>query len=139
MKALTKNLIYFMVLFLIGAIAFRYGLSTLLENRAFTLAWIIAGAYFAFNYFTGWFFGKRDHETLPLYDVGFRFHLATYLLFNIVGVAWFKMGFQSRFEYFRDYYYLVIIWGIAVIIHFAVYLITRKNAIKRIKKSEIFE
>lgn len=139
MKALTKNLMYFMIFFFMGAIVFRYSLSYFLENRTYALVWIIAVIYFFFNFFIGWFFGKRDYETLPLYDIGFRFHFATYLLFNTVSVLWFLFDFHSHFESIRVVYVTALFWGIFIIIHFVIYLITRRNAILGIEKSEIFE
>ena len=139
MKALTKNLLYFMFFFTIGAIVFRYGLSSFLENRTYSLVWIIAVIYFFFNFFIGWYFGKRDYETLPLYDIGFRFHFATYLLFNTVSVLWFLFDFHSHFESIRVVYVTALFWGIFIIAHFVIYLINRRNAILGIEKSEIFE
>ncbi len=139
MKVITKNLMYFAILFIMGAIVFRYGLSHFLENHSYNLVWILAAIYFLFNFFIGWFFGKRDYETLPLYDVGLRFHTVTYLLFNIVSGLWFSIGFHSHFESIRIVYVTAFFWGIGLLIHFIIYLKTRKNAIKGIKKSEIFE
>lgn len=139
MKTLTKNLMYFMVFFSIGAIVFRSSLSYFLENRTYSLVWIIAIIYFFFNAFLGWFFGKRDYETLPLYDIGFRFHFATYLLFNTVSILWFLFGFNSHFESVKVVYLTAIIWGFFIIVHFVFFLITRRNAVLGIEKSEIFE
>ncbi len=139
MKALTKNLKYFGIFFFIGAIVFWYGLSYFLENRTYTLVWIIAVIYFFYNLFIGWLFGKRDYETLPLYDIGFRFHFVTYLLFNTVSVLWFLFGFHPHYESIRIVYVAAFFWGIGIIIHLVIYLITRKNAILGIEKSEIFE
>jgi len=139
MKALTKNLMYFMFFFFIGTIVFRYSLSYFIENRTYALVWIIAVIYFFYSFFLGWIFGKRDYETLPLYDIGFRFHFVTYLLFNTVSVLWFLFGFHSHYESIRIVYGTALFWGIVIIIHLAYYLITRKNAILGIEKSEIFE
>lgn len=130
---------YFMVFFSIGAIVFRSSLSYFLENRTYSLVWIIAIIYFFFNAFLGWFFGKRDYETLPLYDIGFRFHFATYLLFNTVSILWFLFGFNSHFESVKVVYLTAIIWGFFIIVHFVFFLITRRNAVLGIEKSEIFE
>lgn len=139
MKALTKNLMYFAVLFFIGAIVFRYSLSYFIENRSHNLIWIIAVIYFFFNFFIGWFFGKRDYETLPLYDIGFRFHFVTYFLFNLVSVLWFLFGFHSHFESISIVYITALFWGIGLLIHFVFYLIERKNSINGLNKTDIFE
>ena len=139
MKTITKNLVYFAIFFFIGAIVFRSFLSATLENRSYTLVWIIAVGYFFFNFLIGWFFGKKDYESLPLYDVGFRFHFLTYLLFNIVGILWFSLGFHSQFESIRNVYAIALFWGIGLLFHFIFYLIARNNTIKGLNKEEIFE
>lgn len=139
MKIVTKNLMYFAISFFIGAIVFRYFLSTYLKNHPNNLVWIIAVIYFFFCFFIGWFFGKRDYKSLPLYDVGFRFHFVTYLLSNIVAISWFSLDFQSQFENIRTVYAIAIFWGIGLLIHFIYYLIARKNTIKGLNKEEIFE
>lgn len=139
MKTITKNLMYFAIFFFIGAIVFRYFLSVNIENHSYYLLWITAVCYFSFNFSIGWFFGKRDYESLPLYDVGFRFHFVTYLLFNIIAVLWFSLGFHSQFESIGSVYAIALFWGIGLLIHFIFYLIARKNTIKGLNKEEIFE
>lgn len=139
MKAITNNLMYFTIFFFIGAIVFRYSLSHSIENRAYNLVWIIAVVYFVFNFLIGWLFVKRDYETLPLYDLGFRFHFVTYLLFNMVSILWFVFGFHSHFESIRIVYFTALFWGIGLLIHFLFYLIARKNSINGLNKEDIFE
>jgi hypothetical protein len=139
MKVLTKNLMYFAIFFFIGAIVFRYSLSQFLENQSINMVWIIAIIYFFFNFFIGFYFGKRDYKSLPLYDIGFRFHLVTYLLYNIVSVSWFLLGFNSHFEKIRVVYVIAFIWGIGLLIHLIFYLFVRKNSINGLNKREIFE
>ncbi|NMC57999.1 MAG: hypothetical protein GYA51_01180 [Candidatus Methanofastidiosa archaeon] len=139
MKTITKNLMYFAIFFFIGAIVFRCCLSATIENRSYNLVWIIAVGYFFFNILIGWFFGKKDYESLPLYDVGFRFHFLTYLLFNIVAILWFSLGFHSQFESIRNVFSIALFCGFGLLIHFVFYLIARKNTIKGLDKEEIFE
>ncbi|MFP4366337.1 MAG: hypothetical protein ACLFQA_04505 [Bacteroidales bacterium] len=139
MKALTKNLIYFAIIFLTGVVIFRFGLSFFIEKRSFNLVWVIAGIYFIFNYIIGWFFGKKDNESLPLYDVGFRFHLVAYLLFNSVSLLWFILEFQTQIEKIGINYTTALIWGIFLLTHFIIYLYAQKQSIKGINKEELFE
>ena len=139
MKTLTKNLMYFAIFFFIGAIVFRYGLSHFIENRSYNQIWIIAIIYFFYNFFIGWFFGKRDYESIPLNDVGFRFHFVTYFLFNLVSVLWSLFGFHSHFESIRLVYIIALSWGFGLLIHFIFYLIERKNSINGLNKEDIFE
>ena len=139
MKAFTKNLMLFVLFFFAGAILFRYGLSSFLENRMYGAVWILAAVYFFYNFGIGWVFGKRDYEDFPLYDVGFRFHFATYVVFIVVSEFWFILGYHASFENIKTVHYTALFWGIGVVIHFIFYLLSRKNAIKGIHKPEIFE
>ncbi len=139
MKHLTRNLISFAIYFSIGTVVFRYGLSHSLDSRLFLQVYVIAVVYFFYNFGIGWYFGKKDYELLPLYDIGFRFHLATFLLFNSITEAWNYFGFLSQFENAKTNRFIAFFWGIFLIFHFILYLYSRKNTIKGINKSEIFE
>lgn len=139
MKTITKNLLIFSGGLIILTIAFRFSLSTMLQNQLFSSVWIIAIIYGILIFIIGWVFGKRDKMHLPLYDIGFRFHLTTYIICNIIAEGWYLIGFQSEYENLRTVHLTAVFWGIGLLIHFIIYLITRKNAINGIKKSEIFE
>ena len=92
-----------------------------------------------FNLGIGWFYGKKDNETLPLFDIGFRFHFVTYLLFNIVAELWYHFGYPSQLESIKSIHQTAIFWGIGLFVHFIVYLIVRNRTISGIERSEIFE
>jgi hypothetical protein len=139
MKAITKNLIYFSIFFFMGAIIFRFGLSSFLEERAYNLVWVLAGGYFLFNFIIGWFFGKRDYESLPLFDIGFRFHFVTYLIYNSVAFVWFSMELNAPTEKSGSVYVTALIWGVLLLMHFVFYLYAQKQSIKGIYRDEIFE
>lgn len=139
MKTITKNLALFSVVLIVLTILFRYTLSNSLQNQHFNIVWVIAVLYGLIVFILGWIFGKRDNESLPLYDIGFRFHVATYLICNIIAELWYLLGLHSDYEKFKHIHLTVIFWGVVLFVHFIIYLITRKNAIKGLKKSEIFE
>jgi hypothetical protein len=139
MKTITKNLFAFSIVLVVLTIAFRFFLSTMLQNRLFGSVWIVATIYGVLTFIIGWIFGKKDKMNLPLYDIGFRFHLATYIICNLIAEVWYLIGLQSEYENVRTVHLTAIFWGIGLLIHFIIYLATRKNAIKGIKKSEIFE
>jgi hypothetical protein len=101
--------------------------------------WILAILYFILNFGIGWFFGKKDYESFPLYDIGFRFHFATYVVFNIIWELWFLFGLQSRVENAKIAHQIALFWGIFLLLHFIIYLFDRKNTFKGLDKSEIFE
>ncbi len=139
MKTLSKNLLLFSICLFTLTILFRFSLSSVLQNRLFSSIWIVAATYGVLVFIIGWTFGKRDNLHLPLYDIGFRFHLATYIICNLIAELWHLIGLQSDYENISYIHLTAIFWGIGLIIHYVIYLVTRKNAIKGIKKSEIFE
>jgi hypothetical protein len=139
MKTMTINQLTFAGVLIVITIAFRYGLSTILTNMEFTWAWLIAAFYALSVFAAGWVLGKKDYESLPLYDISFKFHLITYLVCNLIAELWFLLGFQSQFESVKSVWLTALFWGIGLIIHFILYLFARKNSIKGIEKSEIFD
>ena len=139
MKSITSNLIKFAICFAIGSIAFRYGLSWSITNHAVFEMWSFAVLYFFFNLGIGWFFGKKDNEAFPLFDIGFRFHLVTYVIFNVIWELWFLFELQSPVENVRIAHLIAIIWGVFMLVHFIGYLFTRKYTIKGLDKSRLFE
>ncbi len=139
MKYLTVNQLRFGAALLVLTIVFRIGLSRLLDANEFTTVWIIAVLYGVAVFAAGWIFGRKDNETLPLYDIGFRFHLTTYIICNAVAEILFLLELNSKYENINVVHLTAIYWGVFLLIHFIVFLSTRRNAIKGINKSEIFE
>lgn len=139
MKSITINLLKFASLLFIFTIAFRFGLSKSLENEQYFIVWLIAALYGIAILTIGWIFGKRDKESLPIFDIGFRFHITTYLICIVIGEIWFLFGFQSRCESANAMHLTAIFWGIGILLHYIFYLYTRKYSIKGLKKSELFD
>lgn len=139
MKTISRNLILFSAILFILTLLFRYLLSSMLQNEQFTTVWIAVAFYAVFVFILGWIFGKKDKLYLPLYDIGFRFHLATYIICNGIAEVWYLFGFQSDYEQLRSVHLTVVYWGLGLLLHFILFQITRKNAIKGIKKTELFE
>ncbi len=139
MKPLTINQLTFAGILVILTIACHFGISTLLENREFTWVWLIAAIFAISVFFAGWYFGKNDYESLPLYDIGFKYHLITYIVCNLIAELWFMLGFQSQFEGVKTVHLTALFWGIGLIIHFIIFLFSRKDSIKGIEKSDIFD
>lgn len=139
MKLFTVNQLRFAAMLVLLTITFRFGLSYLLNNKEFSWVWVIAVLYGVFIFIAGWNFGKKDFESLPLYDIGFRFHLTTYVVCNLIAELWFLSGNNSQYENIKVVHLTIIFWGIGLLIHFIIFIFTRKNAIKGIEKSEIFD
>jgi len=100
---------------------------------------MIAAAYAVLVFIAGWIFGKRDHLSLPLFDVGFRFHLVSYLVCNGVAEIRLFLNYNSVYESDASVHLTALIWGIFILIHFLFYLYTRRNTIDGISKNELFE
>jgi len=90
-------------------------------------------------WFNGRYFGWKEYEYLPIYDIGFRFHLATFLAHNVVSLLWFSLGFQSHYETISVIFITAGIWSVFLFIHFMYYLSIRKSTIKDLDKDDLFE
>ncbi|MDX9845862.1 MAG: hypothetical protein RBT74_02675 [Tenuifilaceae bacterium] len=139
MKYITANQLRFAAILFLFTVPFRLGLSRLLDAQMFTTAWVVASIYAVAVFITGWILGRKDHESLPLYDIGFRFHLTTYIICNAVAEILFLLDFNSRYENINVVHLTAIYWGVFLVLHFIAFLATRRYAIKGISKSEIFE
>ena len=139
MKTITPYLLKFAIVATILIITFRHFLSFGIENK---MVWVIISSailIFIGMFISGWFFGKKDGEYLPIYDIGFRFHFTTYLIFNLISELWFVFGFNARYERIGYVHTIAIVWGILLLIHYGIYLKTKKNAIDNLDKTNLFE
>ncbi len=139
MKIITKNLIYFTLSMSIATLLFRYLLSTFLQNEMFTGVWILSIIYGASAFFLGSFFGKKDTQSLPIFDIGFRFHLATYIVCNGIGELWHVFQLHSQYEHIRTVHITVLIWSIFLFIHFYYFMRSRKKVYKGLRKTDLFD
>lgn len=139
MKTINKYVVLYAVSILVWTVLFRASLSYSLTNES-TL-YVIASVifYFLFMYLSGWFFGKKANEYLPLAKTSFIFHLITYFVHNGVSYLWFKFGFASAFEQYRVIKMSAVYWGAILFVHFIVYVMKSRDRIKSIPKDEIFE
>lgn len=139
MKLITSNLLKFAGTATLLAVIFRFCLSFGIENHSNLMIFLCALLYFLTMFYTGWYFGKKDYEHLPLYDVGFRFGLTTFLIHNLVSELWFIFGFNSNLESIKSVHNTAIIWGIFLLFHFIYFLWTRKRTIDHLSKDDLFE
>jgi hypothetical protein len=139
MKTITPYLLRFALTITILTIIFRYFLSYGIENHSTLIIIISAVIYFISMFASGWYFGKKDGEHLPIFDVGFRFHLTTYLIHNGISLLWIGLGFGSKYEKLSLSIMVVVYWGIFLLLHFIFYLWARKNSINNLDKEDLFE
>lgn len=140
MKTLiTPNLINFTLTALFLTIIFRIGLSTSITDEMIVGVIISALAYAILMWFNGSYFGRKEYEYLPIYDIGFRFHLMTFIVHNGVSLLWFVFGFESKYENINVIFMTAIIWSIFLIIHLVYYISVRKATIKNLDKEDLFE
>ena len=135
----TPNLLKFSLVSFLFAVAFRLGLSWSIENKMIVPLVLSASLYGVAMWFSGMFFGKKENDYLPIFDIGFRFHGATFIIHNIVSLIWFWLGFNSHFEKIEVVYYTAVIWLILFIPHLIYFLVTRKSTINNLSKKDLFE
>ncbi len=139
MKPVTPGLIKFAITAIVSATLFRYFLTYGIEVKSGPVIVVSASVYALLMFLSGWSFGKEDKEYLPFYDVGFRFHLTTYLIHNAVSELWFALGASSKYENIASTHTVTLIWGIFLLVHFIVFLRSRKNAINNLHKEDLFD
>ncbi|NLV38125.1 MAG: hypothetical protein GXY66_02815 [Bacteroidales bacterium] len=101
---------------------------------------IVSASLYGFLMFgSGWYFGHKESDYLPIYDIGFRFHLTTYVVHNAITLLWLGLGFGSQYEDMKFSVMVAIYWGILLFIHFIFFLWSRKNSIKNLDKKDLFE
>ncbi|MDO5607294.1 MAG: hypothetical protein Q4G08_02450, partial [Capnocytophaga sp.] len=86
---MTKPLLKFAFTAVVLTLLFRYFLSYGIENKSFVITVLSSTLYAVAMFAAGFYFGKKDREFLPIYDIGFRFHLVTYLIHNSISELWF--------------------------------------------------
>lgn len=139
MKTITKYLVGFAVTTVVLTVIFRLCLSCSLANEEFVLANISGIIYFLAMFASGFFWGKKDGEYLPIYDVGFRFHCSTYLIFIAISELWFVLGINSALEKVDTIHYTAIFWGFIILIHFFIYIYCKRKSINGLNKDDLFE
>jgi hypothetical protein len=118
---------------------FRFGLSTFLNQEKYQLVAFIAITYGVLLFLSGWVLGKKHGINSLKFDIGLGFHLAGFLSWTLISLFWFLLGFNSPKESIDSLYYAILIWGVFLVIHIIIFLILRRNTIKGIHKSEIFD
>ena len=139
MKTITRFLLGFALTISVLTITFRYFLSYGIDNKSTIIVVLSAILYFIGMFISGWFFGKKDGDYLPIYDVGFRFHFTTFFIFNLISELWFVFGFNSSYEKVRYIHLTAIIWGVFLLFHFVMYLRAKRKSIDNLDKEELFD
>lgn len=138
MKIFTKQLMLFILLMALYTLAFRIGLSYCIGHSAWVILGIASLVYGGTIFFTAFFLGKADAQENPFFDLGLRFHLSSYLIWAAVSFGWFYLGNPHHYEHVTDILFVLLWWGFILILHTVIFLITRKDTIRGIRKDEIF-
>ena len=138
-KLITPYLLQFALAAAVLAVIFRYFLSYGMDSRTAVIIHLSGVLYFAGMFISGWHFGKKDGNYLPIYDVGFRFHFTAYFVHNLISELWFILGFNSCAEAIKFIHFTAIIWGIFVLFHFLFFLRARKKSYNNLDKQDLFE
>lgn len=139
MKTVTRYLVKFALSAIVLTVLFRYFLSYGIENKANITILLSAAIYGTAMFVAGWYFGKKDGEYLPIFDVGFRFHLTTYLVHNVISLLWIGLGFGANLETMGIALMVAFYWGIFLIVHLVFFLRVRKYSIDNLDKNDLFE
>lgn len=139
MKTLTPPLIKFGLVAILGTTGFRVALSTFLTEGHFNFIIPLSILFTIAMFMAGRYFGKKDHEYLPIYDVGFRFHLVTFLQFHVVSYTWALFGYPSKLENIGVLHNTLIFWSILLGFHTYYYVQAKKNSIRHINKEDLFD
>lgn len=139
MNFFTNYLLKFTLISIFLTFVFRFFLTTGINNQNIFLIIISSIIYGLGMFINGSYFGKKEKNYLPIFDVGFRFHLMTYLVHNICSELWFYLDINSKFEQIGVVHSTAFYWGIFLFIHFIMYLYLKNKTIKGLKKDEIFE
>lgn len=136
---ITGNLLKFLLTAVILTFLFRIGLSFGLSNHIVWLTISSSILFAIFLFLGGRYFGAKEYELLPIYDIGFRFHLVVFLSFNTISLLWISHGFASIYEKVEHVWITAIFWGIFLLFHFIYYLSVKKTTIKNLNKNDLFE
>ena len=139
MKFVTPYLLRFTLAAAILTVVFRYFLSYGIEVDSGAIIIVSASLYGFLMFGSGWYFGHKESDYLPIYDIGFRFHLTTYVVHNAITLLWLGLGFGSQYEDMKFSVVVAIYCGILLFIHFIFFLWSRKNSIKNLDKKDLFE
>ena len=136
---ISTNLLKFIITTTLLTIVFRFFLSMSITNKAMVPLMLSALIYGLAMWFNGKYFGKKDYDELPIYDIGFRFHVATFVTHNLISILWFVAGLASVNESIQTNYIIVSSWAVGLVIHLFYYISTRRSAIKNLNKDDLFE
>ncbi|MDR2083993.1 MAG: hypothetical protein LBP67_03260 [Bacteroidales bacterium] len=140
MKIFTSNLLKFTAIIIVTTSLFRLTLSSFLANKLIIPTIFLAIFYGLLMFFFGWYFGKKDYEYLPIFDLGLRYNTITFVIFCGISELWFLLKLNAPYEHVRGLRITELIWLIILIIHLIIYLIYRKrHSFKGLDKTEIFE
>lgn len=139
MKTITKYLVQFAIVASVLTVIFRFSLSYGIENQSKWVVVLSSVIYGLAMFLTGLYFGQKDGKYLPVLDLGFRFHLATFLVHNVISYLWLVSGFASSYENINSLNVVLIIWGVILVVHFIIYLLSRKKTINNLDKEDLFD
>lgn len=139
MKLLTVNQFKFGFYLLLLTIMLHAGITLSLNAESYTFLWAMVPIFVIPVVIIGWRFGRKDGESIPFANTGFKFHLITYVVSMIVPELKFLFGLASSSEDVSTTHMTAISWGLGVLLHYILYKFLQEKTIKGIGKSNIFE
>ena len=139
MNIINRYVALYAVLFAVYTAAFRFFLSRSLIAENYFLVWIYASIYAVLVFATAWNLGSRKSTKILVLDAGLPFHATTFFVWGLVSEMWFLLGHGAPQESIGTVHLTLLIWSVFLCAHTVLFLILRKNTVKGISKSEIFE
>lgn len=139
MKLITKDLLKFAAVASVLTLIFRYFLSLGIDVHSLGIILITCIFYSMGMFLAGMYWGKKDHQYLPIFDLGFRFHCCTFIIHQVISYAWLSLGFASAKENDTVFFSVLYIWGAVLLMHACIYFWTRQKAYKNLNKRDLFE
>ncbi|WP_256004441.1 hypothetical protein [Pedobacter deserti] len=139
MKTITIYLLKFILTAIVLTVAWRYCMSYGIDSNSSVVVALSAVGYALAMFASGWHFGRKQGEFLPIFDVGVRFHFSTYIVYHVVAELWFAFGLNSSYEQIVTIRSTEIVWGAIVVIHFMVFLWAKKTSINNLHRKDLFD
>ena len=139
MERKKNELLWFALTLIIVTVAFMYLRAYFFEQNQIGVAGIAGLVYgLSFPIFALVFGGKNLLKNL-LCKIGFYYNLIAYIIYGVISEMWFLLNFASEYKLIWNIHRNLILWGLALVIHFILFRYLRQSTLKDIHKEEIFD
>lgn len=137
MRIFTLRLFQFAFSASLITILFRYTLNLCINLNSWILLLLCPAIYFVCMFLCGWYFGRKDEIENDIHDIGFRFHAITYIM--CIGMSFISHYIGWNTETLESITITALCWGSLLLVHFILFLLEQRKAIKGYSKDDLFE